>query len=84
MHKKTNDYDRIFKKFLRSIIKISLNMAINKSVGQLNIKTIEKRLSILSQVGDLKSSKILDFGCGIGYIFFFKKRNKIQWRICWL
>lgn len=50
-----------------------------KSVGQLNITTLEKRLSILAEVGDLKNSKILDFGCGIGHLYsFLKKKIKFK------
>ncbi len=50
-----------------------------KSVGQKNIETLEKRLSILLEVGDLRRSKILDFGCGTGFLYEFLKK-KINFR----
>ena len=46
-----------------------------KSVGQKNIETLEKRLSILLEVGDLRRSKILDFGCGTGFLYEFLKKK---------
>lgn len=71
-----NNFDKIFQKisseYDKNLIKYGNSP---KSVGQLNIRTLEKRLSILTEVGDLKNSKILDFGCGIGYLYSYLKRK---------
>ena len=77
---KKNNFEKIFKEIAtyydKRIIKYKDS---TKSVGQKNTKTLEKRLSILSQVGNLKNSKILDFGCGTGYLYeFLKKKYKFQ------
>ena len=71
-----NNYDQIFKKISGEYDKNFFKFGNSpKSVGQLNIDTLEKRLSILTQVGDLKSSKILDFGCGFGYLYSYLKKK---------
>ena len=72
-----NNYDRVFQKIIKeydeNLIKYGNSP---KSVGLLNLHTLEKRLSILAEVGNLKNSKILDFGCGIGYLYsYLKKKN---------
>ena len=72
---KKNNFEKIFKEIAtyydKRIIKYKDS---TKSVTK-NTKTLEKRLSILSQVGNLKNSKILDFGCGTGYLYEFLKKN---------
>lgn len=72
-----NNYDKVFQKIIKeydeNLIKYGNSP---KSVGLLNLHTLEKRLSILAEVGNLKNSKILDFGCGIGYLYsYLKKKN---------
>jgi len=75
-----NNYDKIFQKISKEYDKNLIKFGNSpKSVGQLNIRTLEKRLSILTKVGDLKNSKILDFGCGIGYLYsYLKKKLKFK------
>ena len=56
-----NNYDKIFQKISKEYDKNLIKFGNSpKSVGQLNIRTLEKRLSILTKVGDLKNSKILN------------------------
>ena len=63
-----NNYEKIFQKISKEYNENFVKYGNSpKSVGQLDISTLEKRLSILTEVGDLKNSKILDFGCGFGY-----------------
>tara|TARA_B100002052_G_scaffold291142_1_gene310743 strand:+ start:120 stop:785 length:666 start_codon:yes stop_codon:yes gene_type:complete len=73
---KKDNFEKIFNKISKyydeRIIKYDDSP---KSVGQKNIQTLEKRLSILLQVGDLKKSKILDFGCGTGYLYEYLKKK---------
>ena len=71
-----NDYDKIFRK-ISTVYDESLTKYGDspKSVGQLDIQTLERRLLILTQVGDLKNSKVLDFGCGIGYLYSYLKKK---------
>ena len=65
-----NNYDKIFQKISMEYDKNFTKYGNSpKSVGQLDIRTLEKRFSILTEVGDLKNSKVLDFGCGIGYLY---------------
>jgi SAM-dependent methyltransferase len=41
--------------------------------------TQERRMEVLSEVGDLQGSKVLDFGCGTGHLFeFLKQRLKFK------
>ena len=72
-----NNYDKIFKKISKEYEK-NLDKYGNspRSVGQLDTKTLEKRLSILIEVGELKNAKILDFGCGIGFLYSYLKKKK--------
>ena len=55
-----NSYAKIFSKISKEYDK-NLDKYGNspKSVGQLDVKTLEKRLSILAEVGELKNAKIL-------------------------
>jgi SAM-dependent methyltransferase len=39
----------------------------------------ERRMAILAQVGDLRSAKILDFGCGTGHLLAFL-RSEVDFR----
>ena len=71
-----NDYDKIFQKISMEYDKNFVKYGNSpKSVGQLDIRTLEKRLSILTEVGVLKNSKVLDFGCGIGYLYSYLKKK---------
>jgi len=71
-----NDYDKIFQKISMEYDKNFAKYGNSpKSVGQLDIRTLEKRLSILTEVGVLKNSKVLDFGCGIGYLYSYLKKK---------
>jgi len=38
-------------------------------------ETQERRLAILTEVGDLRSAKVLDFGCGLGHLLMFMRRE---------
>src|SRR2546425_11400811 len=38
-------------------------------------ETQECRLAILTEVGDLRSAKVLDFGCGLGHLLMFMRRD---------
>jgi SAM-dependent methyltransferase len=38
-------------------------------------ETQERRLAILTEVGDLRSAKVLDFGCGLGQLLLFMARE---------
>jgi SAM-dependent methyltransferase len=38
-------------------------------------QTQERRMEILSQVGDLSSAKVLDFGCGTGHMLTFLRHH---------
>jgi len=38
-------------------------------------ETQERRLEILTQIGDLRSAKILDFGCGVGHLLSFMRER---------
>jgi SAM-dependent methyltransferase len=38
-------------------------------------QTQERRMAILAEVGDLRSAKILDFGCGTGHLLAFLRRE---------
>lgn len=38
-------------------------------------ETQERRFEILTQVGDLRSAKVLDFGCGVGHLLTFMKTH---------
>ena len=71
-----NSYAKIFSKISKEYDK-NLDKYGNspKSVGQLDVKTLEKRLSILAEVGELKNAKILDFGCGIGFLYSYLKKK---------
>lgn len=77
---KKNNFDKIFKEISNYYNKRIIQYKDTpKSVGQRNIKTLEKRLSILLEVGDLRKSKILDFGCGTGFLYeFLKKKINFQ------
>ena len=76
MPRAKNNYDKVFQKISSEYDKNFIKFGNSpKSVGQLNLPTLEKRLSILTQVGDLKNSKILDFGCGIGHLYSYLKRK---------
>jgi len=71
-----NNYDKIFQKISKEYNENFAKYGNSpKSVGQLDIRTLEKRLSILIEVGDLKNSKILDFGCGFGYLYSYLKKK---------
>ena len=77
---KKNNFDKIFNEisnyYDKRVIKYKDTP---NSVGQKNIQTLEKRLSILLKVGNLKKSKILDFGCGTGFLYeFLKKKINFQ------
>ncbi len=73
---KKKNFEKIFSKISNYYDKRILKYkGSTKSVGQKNIKTLEKRLSILLDVGDLKKSKILDFGCGTGYLYEYLKKK---------
>src|SRR5690349_8815692 len=37
--------------------------------------TQERRLAILTEVGELRSAKVLDFGCGLGHLLMFMRRE---------
>jgi len=38
-------------------------------------QTQERRMEILTQVGDLSSAKVLDFGCGTGHLLTFLRQH---------
>ena len=38
-------------------------------------ETQERRLAILTEVGDLRSAKVLDFGCGLGHLLMYLRRD---------
>jgi SAM-dependent methyltransferase len=42
-------------------------------------QTQERRMEILTQVGDVSSAKILDFGCGTGHLLTFLQ-NRLEFR----
>jgi SAM-dependent methyltransferase len=37
--------------------------------------TQERRFEILTQIGDLRSAKVLDFGCGVGHLLSFMRER---------
>jgi len=47
-----------------------------QAVQQRNRKTQEKRMAILTEVGDLTSAKVLDSGCGTGHLLKFMRDRK--------
>ena len=46
-----------------------------QAVQQRDMKTQERRMAILSEVGDLNASKVLDFGCGTGHLLEFLRKH---------
>jgi SAM-dependent methyltransferase len=38
-------------------------------------ETQERRLEILTQIGDLRAAKVLDFGCGVGHLLSFMRER---------
>ena len=41
-------------------------------------ETQERRMEILAEVGDLRTAKILDFGCGTGHLLDFLRRTRFS------
>jgi len=39
-------------------------------------KTQERRLEILAQVGDLRTAKVLDFGCGVAHLYDYLRKTR--------
>ena len=71
-----DNFNKVFKKISKYYDKRLIKYRNSpRSVGQININTLEKRLSILFEVGNLKNSKILDFGCGTGYLYSYLKKK---------
>jgi SAM-dependent methyltransferase len=46
-----------------------------RAVQWADVLTQERRMAVLSEVGDLRSAKILDFGCGTGHLLDFLRRK---------
>ena len=46
-----------------------------QAVQHKDLQSQELRMKILTEVGDLGSAKILDFGCGVGHLLSFMREN---------
>lgn len=46
-----------------------------KSAQWADVETQEKRMAILAQIGDVRTAKILDFGCGTGHLLTYLERD---------
>ena len=46
-----------------------------QAVQQTTVETQERRMTVLAEVGDLRSAKVLDFGCGTGHLLTFMQRQ---------
>jgi SAM-dependent methyltransferase len=61
-------FDNAFKKWGDSI----------HTTGWYNIKTQEIRFKILSSIGELPQKAVLDLGCGLGDLFGYLQKKKIE------